>query len=81
MVVLKELQDLIQIGNHNQLMSNTYILINSQYHEELYQTQERKRKEEMKDFLNTTANVCTNGKDHTTMSLETYINEFINGPC
>lgn len=35
----------------------------------------------MKDFLNTTANVCTNGKDHTTMSLETYINEFINGPC
>lgn len=35
----------------------------------------------MKDFLNTTANVCTNGKDHTKMSLETYINEFINGPC
>ncbi|CAD8105005.1 unnamed protein product [Paramecium sonneborni] len=51
------------------------------YHEEIYQEQERQRKEKMSDFLKSTANVCTNGKDHTKMSLETYMNEFINGPC
>lgn len=35
----------------------------------------------MKEFLSTTANVCTNGKDHSTMDMTTYINEFIKGPC
>lgn len=35
----------------------------------------------MSDFLKNTANVCTNGKDHSKMTLETYINEFISGPC
>ena len=52
-----------------------------QYHEQLYQEQENKRKEAMKDFFTTTANVCTNGKDHNTLSNVDYINEFINGPC
>ncbi|CAD8112423.1 unnamed protein product [Paramecium sonneborni] len=51
------------------------------YHEEIYQEQEKQRKEKMSDFLKSIANVCTNGKDLTKISLETYMNEFIKGPC
>ncbi|CAD8119416.1 unnamed protein product [Paramecium sonneborni] len=48
------------------------------YHEEIYKNKERQRKEGMQDYFEEyTANVCTNGKDHTKMNLQTYINEFI----
>ncbi|CAK71497.1 unnamed protein product (macronuclear) [Paramecium tetraurelia] len=52
-----------------------------QYHEQIYQEQERQRKEKMKELLESTANVCTNGKDPSQLSLQDYINEFIAGPC
>ncbi|CAD8144058.1 unnamed protein product [Paramecium octaurelia] len=40
-----------------------------EYHEQIYQEQERQSKEQMKEFLESTANVCTNGKDPSQLSL------------